>query len=160
MSVVGKDIPHDSAVGHVSGESVYIDDIPFQKNELLVDFVGSAVACGKIKSIDLSQAEKIPGVVALYTYKDIDGINLFGPITQDEVLLCEDHVSFIGEPIVVIAAEHQKALKQAKKAVKIEIEEHKPILTVDDAIAQSAYIDKTYSIKRGDIVQGFKNANM
>jgi xanthine dehydrogenase large subunit len=41
LGAVGKDIPHDSARGHVSGQSVYIDDIPPQKNELLVDFFGS-----------------------------------------------------------------------------------------------------------------------
>ncbi|RTL39701.1 MAG: xanthine dehydrogenase molybdopterin binding subunit [Candidatus Melainabacteria bacterium] len=158
MSVVGKDIPHDSAVGHVTGESIYIDDMPFQKNELVVDYVGSPVAYGKIKSVDYSEAEKIPGVVGVYTYKDLGGINLFGPILQDEVLLCEDHCSFIGEPIVVIAAENYQALKLAKKAVKLDIEELKPILTIDEAKAQKAFIDKTYSIKRGDIATAFKNA--
>lgn len=158
MSVVGKDIPHDSAVGHVTGESIYIDDIPFQKNELVVDFVGSPVAHGKIKSVDFTEAAKIPGVVGIYTYLDLGGINLFGPILQDEVLLCEDHVSFIGEPIVVIAAENYKALKLAKKAVKLDIEELKPILTIDEAKAKNAYIDKTYSIRRGDVATAFKNA--
>ncbi len=158
MSVVGKDIPHDSAIGHVTGESIYIDDIPFQKNELVVDFVGSPVAHGKIKSVDFTEAAKIPGVVGIYTYMDLGGVNLFGPILQDEVLLCEDHVSFIGEPIVVIAAENYKALKQAKQAVKLDIEELKPILTIDEAKAKNAYIDKTYSIKRGDIASAFKNA--
>lgn len=158
MSIVGKDIPHDSAIGHVSGESIYIDDIPFQKNELVVDFVGSPVAHGKIKFVDLSEAEKIPGVVGLYTYKDLDGVNLFGPITQDEVLLCEDHASFIGEPIVVIAAENYRALKMAKKAIKLDIEELEPILTIDAAKAANAFIDKTYSIKRGDIKSAFASA--
>ncbi len=158
MSIVGKDIPHDSAVGHVSGESVYIDDIPFQKNELLVDFFGSPVAHGRIKSLDLLEAAKIPGVVGLYTYKDLGGINKFGPILQDEVLLCEDHTSFIGEPIVVIAAETAKAIKLAKEAIKLDIEELKPILTIDEAKAQKAFIDRTYTIKRGDIKAAFKGA--
>ncbi len=92
MSIVGRNIPHDSAPGHVSGESIYIDDMPAQKNELIVDFVGSPVARGKIIKIDTKSAEKIEGVVGVFTYKDLDGINKFGPITQDEVLLCEDHV--------------------------------------------------------------------
>ena len=104
MSALGRDIPHDSARGHVSGESVYIDDIPLQRNEVIVDFYGSPFAHGKIISIDLEEARKIPGVVGLFTYRDLDGINKFGPIIQDEVLLCEEHSSFIGEPIVVIAA--------------------------------------------------------
>lgn len=158
MSQVGKDIPHDSARGHVSGESIYIDDMPPLKNELIVDFVGSPVACGKITKVDLSAAEKIPGVVALYTYKDLGGTNKFGPITQDEVLLCEDHASFIGEPIVVIACEDKDALKKAKKAIKIEIEEHEPVLTINDAREKGLYIDKPYRISRGDVDAAFRAA--
>ncbi len=158
MSVVGKDIPHDSAVGHVSGESVYIDDMPFAKNELLVDFVGSPVACGHIKSVDYSAALKIKGVVACFTYKDLGGINKFGPIIQDEVLLCEDHCSFIGEPIVVIAAESRKALAKAKKAVKLDVEELEPVLTVDAAIAKKDFLDKAYRIERGDARRALREA--
>lgn len=158
MSVVGKDIPHDSAVGHVSGESVYIDDMPFAKNELLVDFVGSPVACGHIKTVDYSAALKIKGVVACYTYKDLPGINKFGPIIQDEVLLCEDHSSFIGEPIVVIAAETRKALARAKRAVKLEVEELEPILSIDAAISKQEFLDKTYRIARGDAERGIRES--
>lgn len=158
MPIVGKSIPHDSAKGHVSGESVYIDDMPFQKNELIVDYFGSPVAKGKIVSLDLSEAEKVPGVFRLFTYKDLDGINLFGPILQDEVLLCEDHVSFIGEPIVVIAAKSQKAITAAKKKIKVEIKEEKPILTIDAAIAANDYIDKPYTVKRGNVEEAFRTA--
>jgi len=158
MSVVGRNIPHDSARGHVTGESIYIDDMPFQKNELVCDFVGSPVAHGKIRGIDLSKAAKIPGVAAIFTHKDIPGVNRFGPIFQDEPLLCEDHTMFIGEPIVLIAAENYKALKAAKKAIKLDIEELKPILTIDDAIAAGSYIDKPYYIKRGDFEAGLKQS--
>lgn len=158
MSVVGKDMPHDSAVGHVSGESIYIDDMPSAKNELLVDFVGSPVACGHIKSVDYSEALKIKGVVACYTYKDLPGINEFGPIIQDEVLLCEDHSSFIGEPIVVIAAETRKALAKAKKAVKLVVEELEPALSIDAAIKKQDFLDKTYRIARGDAERVLKEA--
>jgi xanthine dehydrogenase large subunit len=114
MSIVGKNIPHDSAPGHVSGESVYIDDIPLSRNEVLVDYFGSPYAHGRIRSLDLSEALKVPGVVALFTYKDLHH-NVFGPITQDEILLVEDVSEFIGQPIVVIAAQSLEAIKAAKK---------------------------------------------
>jgi len=158
MSVIGKDLPHDSARGHVTGESVYIDDMPLQKNELLVDFVGSPVAHGRIRNINLADAAGISGVVGLFTYKDLGGINKFGPILQDEVLLCEDHSTFIGEPIVVIAAETRKAIELARRAIKIDVEELPPVLTIDEAKEKKDFIDKTYSIKRGDIKSAFENA--
>jgi len=66
----------------------------------------------------LDDALAVPEVVAPYPYEDLGGINKFGPILQDEVLLCEDHCSFIGEPIVVIAAESRLSVAQAKKAIK------------------------------------------
>ncbi len=158
MSVVGKNIPHDSAKGHVSGESIFIDDMPFAKNELIVDFLGSPVAHGRIKSIDLTEAFKIEGIIGLYTHKDLDGINKFGPIIQDEHLLVEEIATFIGEPIVVIAAENRKTIDKAKKAIKLEMEELKPIFTIDDAIANDSYLGVPRAIKRGDIEQAFNES--
>lgn len=157
-SVVGKNIPHDSAYGHVSGDSIYIDDMPMSANELFVDFYPSPVAHGKVKSIDLSEASKIPGVVGLYTYKDLGGVNKFGPIIADETLLVEEIAEFIGHPIVVIAAESRQAIKAAKKAIKVDIEELKPVFTIDEAIAKKQFISETRVIKRGDVGEAFKTA--
>src|SRR5688500_5432196 len=113
---IGKDVPHDSARGHVTGESLYIDDLPSMPGELLVDFVWSPYAHARIQSIDLDDARKIEGVVALYTYRDLHH-NRLGPIVQDEPLLAEDVCTFRGQPIVIIAAENAKAVAQAKKAI-------------------------------------------
>ena len=87
MTAVGQNIPHDSARGHVTGESVFIDDMPPLKNELLVDFLPAPIAAGKLRGIDLTEAAKVPGVVLLLTDKDIPGHKHFGPIIKDEVLL-------------------------------------------------------------------------
>lgn len=157
-SIVGKNIPHDSAHGHVSGESIYIDDMPFSANELLVDFYPSPVAHGKVKSVDLSEASKVPGVVGLYTHKDLGGVNKFGPIIADETLLVEEIAEFIGHPIVVIAAESRQAIKAAKKAIKVDIEELKPVFTIDEAIAKKQFISETRVIKRGDVEEAFRSA--
>lgn len=159
MTVVGKNIPHDSAIGHVTGESIYIDDIPFSSNEVLVDFYGSPVAHGRILSIDLEAARQIPGVVGLYTYQDLGGVNRFGPILQDEVLLVEDTAMFIGHPIVVIAAETQKALRQAKHAIKVNMKLLPPIFTIDEAIEKQQFIGSTRIIERGDPEKAFTQAD-
>ena len=88
MPSVGKNIPHDSAAGHVSGQSIFLDDLPPTAGELLVDFLGSPVAHGKIRSVDLSAAAAIPGVILL-THKDIPGHNDVGPVMKDEHILAE-----------------------------------------------------------------------
>ncbi|MBX9772359.1 MAG: xanthine dehydrogenase molybdopterin binding subunit [Candidatus Obscuribacterales bacterium] len=156
--VVGKNIPHDSAHGHVSGESIYVDDMPFASNELFVDFYPSPVAHGKITKLDLFEASKTPGVVGLYTCKDLGGQNKFGPIIADETLLVDEVAEFIGHPIVVIAAESRQAIKAAKKAIKLEMEELKPVFTIGEAIAKKQFISETRVIKRGDVDEAFKAA--
>src|SRR5881397_2427091 len=88
MTAVGRNIPHDSARGHVTGESVYIDDMPPLRGEVIVDFYWSPVAHGRIRSVDTTRACSVPGVVALFSHHDL-AHNVFGPIIQDEVLLAE-----------------------------------------------------------------------
>src|SRR5512146_2360341 len=104
MTYVAKNVPHDSARGHVTGQSRYIDDFPPIHGELFVDFVWSPVPHGLIKRTDCSDARSLAGVVGCFTAKDIPGQNLFGPIIADEVLIAAEEVMFIGQPIVVIAA--------------------------------------------------------
>ncbi|PYQ53670.1 MAG: xanthine dehydrogenase molybdopterin binding subunit, partial [Acidobacteria bacterium] len=157
MTAVGKNIPHDSAAGHVSGESLYVDDVPFAKNELIVDHFWSPVAHGRIRSLDTTAACAVPGIVALYTYHDL-ARNLFGPIIKDEILLAEDVVTFIGQPIVVIAAENREAIRLAKAAIKIDIEKLEPVFTIDDAKRKKQFIGPTRRIARGDWEAAFANA--
>jgi xanthine dehydrogenase large subunit len=158
MPVVGKNLPHDSAYGHVSGESIYIDDMPSAKNELIVDFYGSPVAHGRIRSLNLEAAKKVPGIAGLFTYKDLGGVNKFGPIIADEVLLVEEVCQFIGHPIVVIAGQSREAVLKARSLIEIDIEELPAIFTIDEAIAARQFIGEARFIRRGDIEQAFKAA--
>ncbi|HYM62501.1 MAG TPA: xanthine dehydrogenase molybdopterin binding subunit [Thermoanaerobaculia bacterium] len=157
MTIVGRNIPHDSASGHVTGESIYIDDMPFARNELVVDFYWSRVANGRIRSIDLYAAAKVPGIVGLYTWRDLNH-NRLGPIIQDEPLLAENIVSYIGQPIVVIAAESREAIRLAKATIRIDIEEYEPVFTIDDAKRRKQFIAATRFIRRGDAAEAFAKA--
>src|SRR5262249_41773456 len=135
MSLIGKAIPHDSAREHVTGEALYIDDLPPAANELLVDFVGSTLAHGRIRSVDVATAARVGGIVAVYTFADVPGDNTFGPVFHDEELLASENCQYIGQPIVVLAGTSKPALAAAKLVVRIEMEPLSPILTVEEAIA-------------------------
>jgi xanthine dehydrogenase large subunit len=158
MSSIGKSVPHDSAEGHVSGRSVFLADVPTSRNELLLGFLGSPVAYGKICSLDLSAAAGVTGVVALLTYKDIPGHNQFGPLMHDEHLLAVDTVRCVGDPIVLIAAENEVALAAAKRAIRLELEELTPILTLDEAIAAESFIGPQRVVERGDVKEALAAA--
>jgi len=156
--VVGKDIPHDSAAGHVSGESVFLDDVAPLAGELVAGIVPCPVAHGRLKRVDVSAARRLPGVLAVMTHRDVPGHNIFGPVVKDEALLVADEAVFLGQPLAIIAAENSAALEAARKAVVSEVEELKPIFSIDDAITAEAFFAPPRRIARGDLARGFAEA--
>ena len=151
VASVGRTIPHDSAVGHVSGSAPFIDDLPRRTDELYVGFVGSPVANGTVKSIDVAAARKSPGVVNVFTAADLGAHNIFGPIICDEPFLAADRVMYVGQPLAVIAAESESELSAAKELVDVDISSETPILEIKDAIAKQHFIGPRRQIKRGDV---------
>ena len=152
---VGKSIPHDSAVEHVTGTARYIEDMPAIADELWVDFAGAPVPAGRIVSIDTEAAAATPGVVAVFTHHDIDGARLFGPIFHDERFLVEDQIDYLNQPVVVIAATSRAIARVAAAKVKIVCEAATPILEIEDAIAAGSYLGPLRKIERGDVDAGF-----
>jgi len=69
---------------HVRGESQYLDDVPVQQGTLYAAVYESPLAHGVLKSLDLSAAQKAPGVVRILTAADIPGRNQIGGIVPDE----------------------------------------------------------------------------
>jgi xanthine dehydrogenase large subunit len=157
--VVGKDIPHDSAAGHVSGESLFLDDVAPLAGELLAGIVPCPVAHGRVKRLDVLPALNLPGVAAVLTHRDIPGHNEFGAAIKDELLLVEDEAIFLGQPLAIIAAENLAALETARHAVVCDIEELTPIFSVDQAIAANSFIGDERRIQRGDLIKGFAEAD-
>jgi xanthine dehydrogenase large subunit len=157
-SLVGKNIPHDSAVTHVTGKSLFIDDIPLRTNELHLALVGSPVAHGRIRSIDIEAAKKLPNIVAIYTHKDIPGHNAFGPVAKDEHLLASDETVYIGDPIVLNYAYNRESAIAARKTVKLDVEPLKPIFSIDEAIAANNFLAPERIIETGDITAAFAAA--
>ena len=147
---VGKTIPHDSAIGHVTGAAPYIDDLPRRVDELYVGFVGSPVASGTIKSVDLDAAKNLPGVACVLTHRDVGPHNIFGPLICDEPFLATDKLSYIGQPVVVVAAESQAILDHACSLVKIDASSSKPVFKIEDAIAGEHFIGPRRQIRRGE----------
>jgi xanthine dehydrogenase molybdopterin-binding subunit B len=97
-------IHHDSATKHVTGESVYINDMLANDQLLLGKVVFSKQAHAKIKKLNISKALKVKGVHAIITAKDIPGENQMGPVIHDEKCLAENEVVCIGQAIALIAA--------------------------------------------------------
>ncbi len=142
---------------HVTGESIFIDDIAPVKGELFVNYVGSPVAAGRLKKIDFKEVLKVPGVVGVFSAKDVHH-NLWGTIVKDQPVLVEDEIGYIDEPLCVIAAETRESLEKARKLVKFTIEEKKPVLTLAEAIEKKQFLHSPLPFRCGDVDAAFKNA--
>lgn len=151
--------PHESASLHVKGEAVYVDDMPPPLGLLHAAVVFSQVAHGTVVRIDLDQARVMPGVVAILTSRDIPGQNDVSPSPiEAEALLAEGRVHFVGEPIALILARSEDQAYAARQAVRVELTEHDPILTLEDAIQQQSFIGDAREIRRGDVERAMKEA--
>ena len=158
MPSVGKTIPHDSAVGHVTGRALYLDDVTPMQGELHVGMVGSPIACGTLEGVDWSAALAAAGVVSVYTAADVPGHNLFGPLAVDEPFLAEDRLLYVGQPVAVVAAESRAALARGLAAVTIAYTEETPLLTIEDAIEQERFLGVERRIARGDAAAELKTS--
>ncbi len=158
MGVIGKNIPHDSAVAHVTGESLFIDDMPPALGEVLVDLVGSPLARGRVGRIELEAARRVPGIVGAFTHRDVPGHNFYGPVVRDDRVLADETVRYAGEPIVLLVGESREALDVAKKLVTVDIEPLEPILSIDAARAAESFLGPQRVIACGDVDAAMKVA--
>jgi xanthine dehydrogenase large subunit len=143
-------IQHDSASRHVSGEAVYIDDLP-EPAGLLHLFVGqSARAHARITEFDLSAVRAAPGVVAVLTIEDIPGKNDISPFAGDDPVFAGDLVSFMGQPLFAVAATSLPKARAAAKLAKVAYEDLPALIDIDAARAADAAIEPVQTMRLGD----------
>ncbi len=157
-SEVGQSHPHESAILHVLGEAVYTDDIPEAQGTLHAALGLSPKAHARILSINLELVKAMPGVVAVYTYKDIPGTNDCGPIIHDDPILAEEKVEYVGQPVFIVVADtHDNARRAARKA-DIQYEELPAILTPQAAREAESYVVPPMRLTRGDAQAAFERS--
>ncbi|HQV76277.1 MAG TPA: molybdopterin-dependent oxidoreductase [Flavobacteriales bacterium] len=139
----------DSAF-HVTGRSIYLDDIPVQQGTLYALPYDAPSAHAHVKKLDLSKALTVPGVVRILTYKDVPGENQIGGIIPDEPLFAEDEIHFWGMPVALIVATSEDVARQARALVNIELEELPVITDPREARAKGELIIPPRRFQLGD----------
>ncbi|KAK5891015.1 hypothetical protein CgunFtcFv8_018312 [Champsocephalus gunnari] len=157
--VLGRPMMHLSALQQATGEALYCDDVPLYENELFLALITSTKAHANIISIDASAAEEMPGVVCCVFASDIPGSNATGPIHYDETVLADQQVTCVGHIIGAVVAETQLEAQRAAKAVKVQYEELKAVITIQEAIAKQSFYQPIRTIQNGDLEAGFKQAD-
>jgi len=154
-----KTMKNIDSFGHVRGESLFVDDISTNHGTLYGLTFDSPKAHGIIKKVDYSKAEKLEGVIKIFTYKDILGENQIGGIIPDEPLWAEKDVHFMGQPIAFIVAESEAIAKKARLLIRIEIEDKPIITTAKEAKEKGSFINAPRSFKLGNTKSSFENCD-
>jgi len=149
---------HDSALKHVTGQALYIDDMPEPPGTLHAALVLSPIASGRLKRLDLSAATSSPGVVAVFAAGDIPGLNNIASPGKQEPLFAEDKVEHAGQPLAMVVAASLDAARAAAERVRPDIEPTEAILDTQTALARQAYVQAPSTILRGDPDAALKTA--
>ncbi len=143
----------------------YTDDIEIE-GMIYGSAVRSKYPRAKILNIDTSKAKELKGVKAVLTAEDVPD-NKIGHIQQDYDVMIKvgDITRFLGDAIVLIAAETKEILEEAKKLIKIEYEELPGLFTPKESMEEGApkihkegNIMAHEHIKRGNVEEEFKKA--
>jgi xanthine dehydrogenase large subunit len=155
---VGPPYRHESAELHVLGEATYTDDIPELRGTLHAALGLSAVAHGRIRSIDVSVAMASPGVVKILTARDIPGVNDCGPIIHDDPILADGLVQYIGQPVFIVIADTHDNARRAARLAQVDYEVLPAILTPLEAKKAQSFVLPPMRLQRGDFKRAFEQA--
>ncbi len=151
MSADPSSVPrHESAVGHVTGRAVYVDEQHPPQRMLSLWPVTSPHAHAKILRIDATRARAMPGVAAVLTAADIPGTNNSGSILHDEPVIAADVVSFHGQSVAWVAACDEASARAAAAHVAVDYEPLPAIFEIAEAEAAGAFHLPPTRILRGD----------
>ena len=147
---VHTNVRHDSAVKHVSGKAVYIDDMPKPPGTQEVALLLSPHAHAKILSIETGEAAAMPGVHGVVTAADIPGVNDVAPVFEDEPALADGVVEYAGMPVAAVAADTYDQALAAVRAVRVAYEELTPVLSIEEAWEKEQFTYNPPKIVFGD----------
>ena len=141
--------PRPTAVARVTGTLDYGADLGLKlpKDALHLALAQARISHGKILSIDTSEADKMPGVARVLTYKDVKGNNrIFGLVNMptnkgdgmDRPILCEEKIFQYGDAIAIVCADTEANARAAAEKVKVEVEELPAYMSAPEAMAPDA----------------------
>ena len=141
---------HDSAVKHVTGQAVYVDDINMPKNGLVVLIGQSPHAHASILDMDLANVASAPGVMRVMTAEDVPGINDCGPVVHDDPIFASEKVSYVGQSVFAVVAETMAAARAALPLAQIDYDVLPAVLTIDTAMEVSSFLGPPAQMKKGE----------
>lgn len=148
MKFVNKEMKKVDGIGLITGKPFYTDDLVANQEYLIIKLLRSPHAYARIKSIDTSIAEKVPGVEAIYTYKDVPqtmftlaGQSYPEPSPYDRKIL-DEYVRYVGDPVAIVAGVDEQTVEKAMKLIKVEYEVLEAVVDYEKALDSHVLVHK------------------
>ncbi|MGQ0548457.1 MAG: molybdopterin cofactor-binding domain-containing protein [Armatimonadota bacterium] len=168
FAVIGKPLPKVDGMAKCTGQTKFADDLNLSRM-LFGRLLRSVHAHALIKRIDATRAERLPGVHAVITGKDLPIKFGILPVSQDEETLAVDKVRYVGDPVAAVAAIDEETAERALEYIDIEYEPLPAIMSIQEALAREDVrihdygdgpnIHKMVSLEFGDVEEGFAEAH-
>lgn len=138
LHVVGKDISRTDAIPKTTGSATYTVDVSFP-GMLHAKVLRSPHAHARVVSIDASLARTMPGVHAVITRDELEGLNpTYGYFIKDQPIVAMDKVRYIGDMVAAVAAETELLAVAALEKISVTYEPLPAVTTVEEAMAETA----------------------
>ena len=166
--IVGRGIPRVDGYERLSGTAVYPSDV-LRPGMLYGAILRSPHPHANVKSIDVSKAEKMPGVHAVLTGKSPEAAQIKWPYSRGvEAPLFDSRCRFEGDPVAAVAAETPYQARDALKAIAVDYEVLPFVVDERDAINPAAprvhekgnLVSEPSEYSRGDVAKGFAEADV
>ncbi|MDF2547382.1 MAG: molybdopterin-dependent oxidoreductase [Anaerosolibacter sp.] len=161
LQVVGNRVLRVDGKAKVQGAALYPQDINMEGM-----LYGATLRSDKphaFITIDLEEAEKIPGVVKILTAKDVTGHNHHGVLFKDHDVLCAEKVRRIGDPMAFVIGTSERIAKEALKKIKVHYQEIPAVFDPLEAMEERApkihgesNIIYHYKCRKGNVDEAFK----
>lgn len=157
----------NDAYAKVTGRAKFTDDLKFA-NVLHAGPVYSDFVHAKIKAIDTSAAQKVAGVIRVFTAQDVPGENRFGQIIRDFRIFADDKIRYNGDVVAIVVAETREIAIHAAQLVKVEATPLPIVLDPEEALNPGAALVhenhgsnliNTHVVRRGNVEDGFQQAD-
>ena len=161
---IGKSAPRKEGRDKVTGRSLYVDDVR-REGMLYGATVRSPVARGRVLNVRFG--EGVPwDEFTVVTAKDIPGENCVALILQDQPYLADAVVNHPEEPVLLLAHEDKYLLEEARRLVRLEIEELPPVFTIEDSLDKKEIVwgedntFKSYLVDKGNVDDVWASADL
>ena len=152
MKVVNNKTHSIDGTALMQGKGKYTDDLA-EQGSLVIKILRSPHAFAHIKSIDVSEAQKLNGVALVLTYKDVPHVSFSRagqgypePSPHDKFIL-DEYVRYVGDEVAMVAAVDERVAEEALKLIKVEYEVLEPVLDFETAYENKSVIHPEDGIK-------------